>query len=145
MYTILLKSHAHFRNLVLIVLVLSIIFLIKDVLQKKSLGKRHTLIRLLSVITVHTQLLMGLTLFFVSPIIQNNLTNLSTIFSSHDNAFMTIFHPVLMIIAAVIITVGSARSKKQTNDNNSIKVLLKSSITTLFLILIAIPWYRIIR
>jgi uncharacterized membrane protein len=54
--------------------------------------------------------------------------------------FFGIIHIVLMLVAIILITIGSAMAKRKTGDEQKFKTILLWYSLGLLLILIAIPW-----
>jgi uncharacterized protein YacL len=104
MYTGLLHLHSFLRYIVLILVLLSIF-------QAVSAGNKHYTatnkkINLFALISAHTQLLIGLVLYFISPMVD---------FSQMKNPiyrYWNVEHITMMILAIVLITIGYAKSKK---------------------------------
>jgi hypothetical protein len=77
------------------------------------LGKRpytdlNRKINLFALISAHTQLLIGIVLLFISPLVKFSGDTMK------DNTlrYFTVEHWVMMVIAIVLITVGHSKSKK---------------------------------
>jgi hypothetical protein len=49
-------------------------------------------------------------------------------------------HILLMLVAIVLITIGSAKSKRQAKDPEKFKVMLTWFSIALLIIFLAIPW-----
>ncbi len=84
-------------------------------------------------ISAHTQLLVGLILYFVSPFVQ---------FGSKvpENRFFTMEHSSMMIVAIVFMTLARILSKKGKTDASKFKRLFTYSFIALLIIIMAIPW-----
>jgi energy-converting hydrogenase Eha subunit E len=77
------------------------------------LGKRHytngnRLSNLFAMISAHTQLLIGIVLYFLSPLVAFN----STTMKDPVTRYFTVEHWVMMLIALALITIGHSKSKK---------------------------------
>jgi membrane protein DedA with SNARE-associated domain len=59
-------------------------------------------------ISAHTQFLIGLVLYFLSPFVQFN----SGTMKSETIRYYTVEHWVMMVIAIVLLTIGHSKSKK---------------------------------
>jgi cytochrome bd-type quinol oxidase subunit 2 len=107
-YQIFLYLHSGFRYIVLILLVLAIIRAWADWLGKKSYSEGQRKLNLFAMISMHTQLLIGLVLYFLSPLVQFN----SQTMKDHYTRYWTVEHLTAMIIAIILVTIGHSRSKK---------------------------------
>ena len=100
MYQILKSAHSGWRYLVLILLVVAIIQALSGWLGKKPYTEGNRKVNLFTLIFVHTQILIGLVLYFVSPLVEAGIR------------YWKMEHIAMMIFAAILVTVGNARSKK---------------------------------
>jgi len=112
-------------------LLLAAIFTAYAKWQKDEQGDSK--VYLFALIATHTQLLIGLILFFLSPKVNFDLIK-EKVFR-----FYTIEHGFMMIIAVVLITMGRARSKKLEGGDKHRTVLVFYGMA-LIIILAAIPW-----
>ena len=84
-------------------------------------------------ISAHTQLLVGLGLYFVSPYVQFRST-------VPENRFFTMEHSTMMVVAIIFMTLARILSKKGKTDNAKFKRLFIFSLLALLIIIMAIPW-----
>ena len=127
---ILLHAHSGLRYVVL-ALLLAAIFIAYAKWQKDESGDSK--VYLFALIATHTQLLIGLILFFWSPKVNFELIK-DRLFR-----FYSIEHGFMMIIAVVLITMGRVRSKKLQGGDKHRTVLVFYGMA-LIVILAAIPW-----
>lgn len=99
-YHILKSAHSGWRYLVLIMLVLAIVQALVGWLGKKPYTEANRKINVFTLIFVHTQILFGLGLYFLSPLVQAGIR------------YWKMEHIGMMIFAAILVTVGNARSKR---------------------------------
>ncbi|WP_239022795.1 hypothetical protein [Pontibacter mangrovi] len=94
---------------------------------------------LLGLIPVHLQWVFGIILYFVSP---NGLKNFSGEAMGDPTSRLYILeHPLTMIIAVILITVGYSRAKRQIGtESKGFKSIAIFYGIALLLILIRIPW-----
>jgi uncharacterized membrane protein SirB2 len=107
-YKFFLELHSGFRYIVLLLLLLSIIRSWADWLGNKPYSEGNRKLNLFAMISVHTQLLFGLVLYFLSPFVQFNSDTMKV----HDTRYWTVEHLTGMIIAIILITIGHSKSKK---------------------------------
>ncbi|PWJ57540.1 hypothetical protein CLV98_10610 [Dyadobacter jejuensis] len=126
----LIHAHSGLRYVVLGLLIASV-FVAYSKWQSNDQGDSK--LYLFAMIAAHTQLLIGLILFSMSPKVD---------FSMMGNAlyrFFTVEHTIMMLIALVLITMGRVRAKKLTGADKHRTVLYFYSLG-LIMILVAIPW-----
>ena len=104
MYTGLLHLHSFLRYIVLILVLLSIFQAVSA--GNKPYTATNKKINLFALISAHTQLLIGLVLYFISPNVNfKDMSNPTT-------RYWTVEHITMMILAIVLITIGYSKSKK---------------------------------
>jgi hypothetical protein len=104
MYTGLLHLHSFLRYIVLILVLLSIFQAVTA--GNKPYTATNKKINLFALISAHTQLLIGLVLYFISPNVNfKDMSNPTT-------RYWTVEHITMMILAIVLITIGYSKSKK---------------------------------
>jgi uncharacterized membrane protein len=133
MNSILNHAHSGLRWVVLILLLLAI----ANAFTAKTYEKKHKMINLFALITVHTQLLIGLVQYFFT----SSKTNFSSGWMKVElYRFYGMEHLVGMLIAIVLITVGYSKSKKAATDAEKFKKIKVFYLIGLILILASIPW-----
>ena len=132
MYEILKHTHSGLRWVALIL----IIFAIYNSITAKEFTKREKLINLFSMVSLHTQLLLGLVLYFNSP----RVNFASGWMKDASFRFYGMEHLAGMLIAIALITVGYVKSKKGTTPAAIYKPIKLFYIIGLILILASIPW-----
>lgn len=140
MYQTLTFLHSTLRWFVLISLIISLYKAYRGYSQKTTFTKTDNAVRHWTATIAHLQLMVGITLYFQSPIIKYFLKNFSSAKENFDLLFFGLIHSTLMLIAVIIITIGSAMAKRKTVDNEKFKTMLIWYGLALFLIFIAIPW-----
>lgn len=126
----LIHAHSGLRYVVLGLLIAAI-FVAYSNWQTAKPGDSK--IYLFAFIATHTQLLIGLILYVMSPKVNFDLIG-EKVFR-----FYSIEHVFMMLIAIALITVGRIRSKKVEGPNKHRTVLYFYSLA-LLIILAAIPW-----
>ncbi|GAB4023638.1 cytochrome B [Spirosoma koreense] len=89
---------------------------------------------LFTLISIHTQFVLGLILLFISPKV--NFSQISDKFYR----FYSVEHTVGMLIAIALITVGYSRSKRAGSDTTKHRLVGIFYGIGLLLILASIPW-----
>jgi hypothetical protein len=92
-------------------------------------------------ISLHTQLLIGLALyFFFSPITLAALADFGAAMKNPEMRLVAVEHVSMNIIAIVLATINNAKNKKAIADAAKHKNALIFTIVALVLILSRIPW-----
>jgi len=108
MYEFVKYLHSGFRFIVLLLVVLAIVQSLAGWLGKKAYTEGNRKINLFAMISAHTQLLIGLAVYFVSPFVQFG----SQTMKEATTRYWTVEHIAMMIFAIVLITIGHSKSKK---------------------------------
>lgn len=85
-------------------------------------------------------LLLGLLLYFLSPLTRSALQDFGAAMGNSALRFFAVEHALLMVIAVVLAHIGRARSKKAGDDRSKFKqaaIFFGLAIVAVFL---AIPW-----
>ncbi len=135
MYQIIQKAHSGWAYIALLLLVLTVINSMIGLISKKEYTDNDKKIGLFALGAIHTQALIGLIVYLVSPF------GLSG-FSMSDKALRltSLEHPLINLIAIVLITVGWVKHKKLINSEAKYKTLSLYYGIGLLLILSRIPW-----
>jgi hypothetical protein len=104
--------------------------------NKKAFAPSDNKISLFLFISAHTQLLVAIILYFVSPFVKFG----GDAMKDGEVRFFTMEHSVMMLIAIVLITMGRILSKKAPNDLAKFKKLFWFNMIALIIILVAVPW-----
>lgn len=140
MYQTLTFYHNTLRWLVLASLLLALYRAYKGYFTRSAFSKTDNAIRHWTATIAHIQLMVGMMLYSQSPIIKYFLANFKTAIKSFDLAFFALIHSMLMLTAIVLLTIGSALTKRQATDREKFKTMLSWYTIALLLIFIAIPW-----
>jgi len=136
MYIILKQLHSGFRYIVFILFVLALVQALIGLFGKKPYTNGNRKINLFALISAHTQLLIGLILYFVSPLVQ--LNNMGAAMKDTVVRYWTVEHGVMMIFAIVLITVGHSKSKKALDGINKHRAIAMYYGLAILVILVAI-------
>ncbi len=92
-------------------------------------------------ISLHTQLLIGLALyFFLSPITAAAFADFGAAMKDSQTRLIAVEHISVNIIAVILATVNNAKNKKAIADAAKHKNALIFTLVALLLILSRIPW-----
>ncbi len=109
-YQIFKAAHSGLRYVVLLLVVLALIQALAGWFGGKNYTEGNRKLNLFAMISAHVQLLLGLVLYFTSPMVQ--LGNMGAAMKNEVTRYWTVEHAVMMILALVLITIGHSRSKK---------------------------------
>ena len=135
-YPFLQKFHSGWAYLALLLLVIAVVNSIVGMTSKKEFTPKDRKIAILGLIGTHMQLLVGLILYFVSPLGFSSLGQMS------DKALRltSLEHPLINLIAITLITIGWVKHKKLTTSESKFKSFSIYYSLGLLLILSRIPW-----
>jgi len=140
MYQILLPLHSVTRWLVLLSLLFAIYRGYRGWLGNKPYTTVDNAARLFAVNIAHIQLVIGLWLYFISPIVNYFLHNFKEAVHDRQIRFFGMEHITMMLIAIIFITIGSAKAKLKTTDKEKFKTMAIWFTISLLLIFTSIPW-----
>ena len=140
MYQTLLILHSANRWLVLIFLLYGIFLSARGRLNSRTFSKHDNFVRHFTATISHVQLMLGLSLYMISPIVEFNSAITETQLWIDEHNFFRYAHISLMILSIVFITIGSARAKRMQTDRERFGTMLFWFSLSLIVIFIAIPW-----
>ena len=129
-----MKHLHHFLPFVFFIVL--IVAIIKAYIGKIANPKKDGLLTV-TLILAHTQLLLGLYL----------LINFISVAGIHmgeaANRFITVEHPITMLIGVILITVGKVKAKKIEDVAKANKTIFSYFIVALVLIALRTPWDKL--
>jgi cytochrome b561 len=140
MYSTVLSLHSLIRWFVLAGLLFAIFRAYSGWLLKKRFSRLDNSVRRWTTAATHIQLVFGLWLYFISPIIDYFLHNYKDAVHEREIRFFGMEHSFMMITAIVIITIGSAKAKRKKTDNEKFKTMAIWFTVGLLIILTSVPW-----
>lgn len=136
MYEFIQKFHSGWAYLALLLLVVAVINAFIGFVSKKEFTAKDRKIAIFGLIGTHTQLLIGLILYFVSPLGLNSLGQMS----DKMLRLTSLEHPLTNLIAIALITIGWSKHKKLSTSESKFKTFSIFYGFGLLLILSRIPW-----
>jgi NADH:ubiquinone oxidoreductase subunit 2 (subunit N) len=136
MYTFIQKFHSGWAYLALLLLVIAVANSMIGMSSKKQFTAKDRKIAMFGLIATHIQLVVGLILYFVSPLG-------SAVFGQMKDAALrltSLEHPLTNLIAITLITIGWSKHKKATTNEAKFKSIAIFFGLGLLLILSRIPW-----
>jgi len=138
MYTGFQHLHSVFAYIVLAVLLLSFIYALASFVQKKPFTEKVRKASLAGLIAAHLQLLIGLVLYFISPMGLSNFSG-EAMGDAMSRLYM-LEHPLMMLIGIILITVGYSKAKQPGDNAGRYKKILIFYGLGILCILLRIPW-----
>ena len=130
--------HSYWAYLVLLVVVAATVNSIIGVITKKEFGAKDFRVALFALIVTHIQLLIGIILF----VIANNFgdVEMGEIMKNSALRLKNIEHPLLMVIAITLLTIGYSKHKTKRTSASKFRLLAVTYTLALIAILAMIPW-----
>lgn len=133
--------HSYWAYLVLLVLILATFNAIIKTLSKKPYGPKDFRISLFTLIVSHIQLLIGIVLYFVSPYFTAfSEQGMGEVMKNSNLRLYLVEHPLVMIIAIILITIGYSKHKKKLSSTKKFRTIAIFYALALILVLSRIPW-----
>ncbi len=136
MYTGIKHLHSTLAYVLLAGLIISIVYVLFAYIQNKAYNRKMVL---LGLICAHLQLVVGLIAYFVSPYGIKNASGAAMKDSIARLYFLE--HPLMMLIAIVLITVGYSRAKRLSSPKKQNANVLAFYLIGLVFVLSRIPWH----
>lgn len=140
MYTTLLFFHSITRWLVLASLLYSICRSWYGWKAGKVFTRHDDTSRHVTATIAHVQLLLGLGLYFISPIIKYFLDNFKEAVHNRQIRFFGMEHSLMMFLGIVFISIGASAAKRKTTDSAKFKTMAIWFTIGLLFILSSVPW-----
>jgi hypothetical protein len=141
MYTGLLHLHNVLRWGVLLFGLYAITKSVLGIMNRREFTAAENRAHLLFVIFCHTQLVLGLILYFISPLIKAAMAS-GELMKNAEYRFWGVEHISVMIIGIILVQVGRSLSKKEQDSMKKHKKALIFFSIGLLLMLSRIPWDR---
>lgn len=127
--------HSTLAIILLLALVVTIVITLVNYLGKKPYNRK---IALLGLVSAHLQFVVGVVIYFVSPLGIQSFSG-----ENMGNSLSRLYfleHPLMMLIGIILITVGYSKAKRLIDAQKANKTVLIFYIIGLTLILSRIPW-----
>lgn len=133
--------HSGWAYVALILLIVAVISAIMGMNSNKEFSKKSKSIALFALIAAHIQLLAGFAAYFIAPgylFLKENGMGATMKDAGYRDQVME--HPLLMIIAIILITIGFSKHKSKPDSKGKFKTIAIFYGIALILILAKIPW-----
>ena len=134
--------HSGWAYVVLLVLVLATFNALIKFFGNKEFGAVDFRVSLFTLITMHIQLLIGIVLFFLKDYFSTikDVGGMGEVMKNSELRNLIVEHPLTMIIAVALVTVGYSKHKKKLVSKPKFKMLAIFYTLALVLVLAKIPW-----
>lgn len=132
--------HSYWAYIVLIMLIFAVVNAIMGYTSKRNFSDKDLRIGLFTLIVSHIQLLIGLGWYFMSPWYKALTSNGSEVMNDSASRLLALEHPIMMIIAITLITIGWSKHKKRTRSVAKFKTFMIFYGLALIVVLSRIPW-----
>ena len=141
MYETVKILHSYWAYLVLLILVLAALNALAKFFGNKEYHDKDLRISLFTFIVSHIQLFLGIVFFFVSDYLSIiSSEGMGAVMKNADLRNKIIEHPITMLIAIILITIGFSKHKKKETSKAKFKTLAVFYTLALILVLAKIPW-----
>lgn len=141
MYSTVYSIHSWWAYLVVLVLVITTINSLVGFFSKKEYGANDFRISLFTLIVSHIQLLIGIVIYFVAPYFKAfSEVGMGGVMKDSTLRLYLVEHPLIMIIAVTLITIGYSKHKKKLTSHPKFKTLAIFYTLALIFVLSRIPW-----
>jgi hypothetical protein len=142
MYIGLLHLHNVGRWLVLVAAVVAIAIAVLGLVRGAPWGRGAKLSGLAYLIMMDTQLLIGLVLYGLSPLVRAAMGDMALAMADTQLRFFLVEHFLLMVVAVVLVHVGYALSKRASTAKAAYTRASVFYTLGLVAVLAGIPWWR---
>jgi len=129
-------AHSGIRWIVLILLIIAIFNSYSKWQNRKDFTSGDKKKHLFALIFCHIQLLLGLVLYPMSPLV----SFVDGFMKQKVTRFYSVEHVMMMVLAIIIITIGYSIAKRKKDDSNKFKTIFIFYLIGLIVMLAAIPW-----
>jgi len=134
MYTGLLHTHSALRYVVLLGLIIVLITSLLGWLNRRAYTATDNKLSLILFIATHTQLLVGIVLYFLSPFVKFGQTTMS----DKMTRYWSVEHIFGMLVAVVLITLARSTSKRMSDATDKHKRMFIFNFVALVVIVVII-------
>ncbi len=133
--------HSYWAYITLIVLLIAVVNAIIGLISKKEFKAKDLRISLFALITSHIQLIIGFFAYFTSSFYDTmRNVGMGEVMKNSELRKPLVEHPIMILIAIALITIGFSKHKKKTTDIAKFKTISVFYTIALLIILGMIPW-----
>ncbi len=144
MYEAIQIVHSYWAYLVLLIVTLATINALAGFFSKREYAPKDFRVSLFALIVSHIQLLIGIIIFFLSPLVVwfSGTHSMGEIMKDSTLRLYNVEHPLTMILMIVFITIGYSKHKKKLTSTPKFKMLAIFYTIAWILMLSRIPWVQ---
>ena len=131
----LIAAHSGLRWIVLLLLIITSVKAIMGVTGNRNYLSGDKRLASLTVMAFHMQVVLGFVLYF-----GNKWYAMMGQMSDASIRFFSVEHSLGMLVAAVLLTIGSAKAKRASSDLKKHKTIAWMFTISLLIVLACIPW-----
>ena len=134
--------HSNWAYVTLLIIILATLNALKGLFTNSTFKHKDFRLSLFALIVTHLQIILGLFLYIYSPNAMKAIksSGMGSVMKDSLLRYFSVEHPLMMIIAVVLITIGYSKHKKKEESNTKFKALAIFYSIALVLILGRIPW-----
>ncbi|MBT8318140.1 hypothetical protein [Lutibacter sp.] len=133
--------HSYWAYIVLIILIIAVVNALLGFTSKKEFNAKDLRISLFALIASHIQLIIGFLAYYNSAFYESMRSmGMGEVMKNSELRKPLVEHPLLIIVAIALITIGFSKHKKKTTDVAKFKTITIFYGIALLLILAVIPW-----
>jgi len=133
--------HSGWAYIALLVLIVAVVNAAMGFFSDKEFKEKDLRIPLFTLIVFHLQLIIGLIGYYTSNYYDTmRSVGMGEVMKQPELRLMLVEHPIMMILAIILITMGFSKHKKQQTDKGRFKTILLYYGIALILVLSRIPW-----
>ena len=140
MYSLALTVHSYLRYPVLLLLAIVLVREVAALVRASAWDRADTSLGRWTIRAWDVQFLLGLVLYFLSPITQFGLANFGDAMGDAQLRRFTVEHPALLLLATAVLHVGWLRLRRARSDRGKHVRWLIFSVAAVALVVLAIPW-----
>lgn len=133
--------HSGWAYITLLLLIVAVVNVIIGLTSNKEFKDKDLRISLFALIVTHIQILIGFVAYFLSAqftFLREN--GMGEAMKNSEIRLVIMEHPLMMILAVVLITIGFSKHKSKTTDKAKFKTIAIYYGIALLFVLSRIPW-----
>jgi len=134
--------HSYWAYLTVLLIILATFNAFRGMMSNSNFSAKDLKLSLFTLIVTHIQIVIGLFLYIYSPNAMGAIKSggMGSVMKDSLLRFSSVEHPLMMLIAVVLITIGFSKHKKKTTDSAKFKTIAIFYGIALLLVLSRIPW-----
>ena len=133
--------HSIWAYVALAVLIIAVVNAFIAIFKKREYTARDLRISLFALIVSHIQFLIGLAAYYMSSFYTTMRSiGMGEVMKNAELRKPLVEHPIMILIAIILITVGFAKHKKKMTSGGKFRSIAMYYTIALVLILAVIPW-----